>query len=118
MAVPVETDSDITSSSESNDHTPLAKIAKRYRRENETSDEEDNIPVVELGKCLRARQIFDQNQTSETMSSLKSSDSNDSINSSQSNDEKSDANSNLTLEKDCPMSVDLVSESVIEIAGF
>jgi pterin-4a-carbinolamine dehydratase len=26
MAVPVETDSDITSSSESNDHTPLAKI--------------------------------------------------------------------------------------------
>jgi hypothetical protein len=30
MAVPVETDSDITSSSESNDHTPLAKIAKRF----------------------------------------------------------------------------------------
>jgi hypothetical protein len=46
MAVPVETDSDITSSSESNDHTPLAKIAKRYRRENETSDEEDNIPLI------------------------------------------------------------------------
>jgi hypothetical protein len=44
-------------------HTPLAKIAKRYRRENETSDEEDNIPLMELGKCLRARQIFDQNQT-------------------------------------------------------
>jgi hypothetical protein len=81
MAVPVETDSDIKSSSESDDDTPLAKIAKRYRRENETSDEEDNIPLVELGKCFRARQIFDQNQTSETMSSLKSSDSNDSINS-------------------------------------
>ena len=46
MAVPVETDSDITSSSESNDHTPLAKIAKRYRRENEASDEEDNIPLI------------------------------------------------------------------------
>jgi hypothetical protein len=52
------------------------------------------------------------------MSSLKSSDSNDSINSSQSNDEKSDANSNSTLEKDSPMSVDLVRESVVEIAGF
>ena len=118
MAMPVETDSDIKSSSESDDDTPLAKIAKRYRRENEASDEEDNIPLVELGKCLRARQIFDQNQTSETMSSLKSSDSNDSINSSQSNDEKSDANSNSTLEKDSPMSVDLVRESVVEIAGF
>jgi hypothetical protein len=118
MAVPVETDSDIKSSSESDDDTPLAKIAKRYRRENETSDEEDNIPLVELGKCFRARQIFDQNQTSETMSSLKSSDSNDSINSSQSNDEMSDANSNLTLEKESPMSVDLVRESVVEIAGF
>jgi hypothetical protein len=32
MAVPVETDSDIKSSSESDDDTPLAKIAKRYRR--------------------------------------------------------------------------------------
>ena len=118
LAVPVETDSDIKSSSESDDDTPLGKIAKRYRRENETSDEEDNIPLVELGKCFRARQIFDQNQTSETMSSLKSSDSNDSINSSQSNDEMSDANSNLTLEKESPMSVDLVRESVVEIAGF
>jgi hypothetical protein len=78
--------------------------------ENETSDEEDNIPLMELGKCLRTRQIFGQNQNNETMSSLKSSDSNDSINSSQSNDGKSDANSNLTLEIDSPMSVDLVSE--------
>ena len=107
MTMPVETDSDIKSSSESDDDTPLAKIAKRYKRENETSDEEDNIPLMELGKCLRARQIVDQNQTNETMSSLKSSDSNDRINSSQSNDDK-----------DSPMSVDLVSKSVVEIAGF
>ena len=107
MAVPVETDSDIKSSSESDDDTPLAKIAKRYNRENETSDEEDNILLMELGKCLRAKQIFDQNQTNETMSSLKSSDSNDNINSSQSNDDK-----------DSSMSVDLVNESVVEIAGF
>jgi hypothetical protein len=60
MAVPVETDSDIKCSSESDDDTPLAQIAKRYRRENETSDEEDNIPLMELGKCLRAKLIFDQ----------------------------------------------------------
>ena len=60
MAVPVETDSDIKCSSESDDDTPLAQIAKRYRRENETSDEEDNIPLMEMGKCLRAKLIFDQ----------------------------------------------------------
>jgi hypothetical protein len=75
MAVPVETDSDIKSSSESDDDTPLAKLAKMYRREIETSDEEDNIPLMELGKRLRARQIFDQNQTYASMSNLQSSDS-------------------------------------------
>ena len=32
MAVSVESDSDIKSSSESDDDTPLAKIAKRYKR--------------------------------------------------------------------------------------
>ena len=52
MAVPVETDSDIKSSSESDDDTPLAKLAKMYRREIETSDEEDNIPLMELGKLV------------------------------------------------------------------
>jgi heat shock protein HspQ len=118
MAVPVETDSDIKSSSESDDDTPLAKLAKMYRRKIETSDEEDNIPLMELGKRLRARQIFDQNQTYASMSSLQSSDSKDSINCRQSNDEKSDPNSDLKLGKDSPMSVDLVSESVVEIAGF
>jgi hypothetical protein len=118
MAVPVETDSDIKSSSESDDDTPLAKIAKRYRREIETSDEEDNIPLMELGKRLRARPIFDQDQTNASMSSLQSSDSKDSINSRQSNDEKSDPNFDVKLGKDSPMSVDLVSESVVEIARF
>jgi transposase InsO family protein len=118
MAVPVETDSDIKSSSESDDDTPLAKLAKMYRREIETSDEEDNIPLMELGKRLRARQIFDQNQTHASMSSLQSSDSKDSINSRQFNDENSAPNSDLKLGKDSPMSVDLVSESVVEIAGF
>ena len=118
MAVPVETDSDIKSSSESDDDTPLAKLAKMYRREIETSDEEDNIPLMELGKRLRARQMFDQNQTHASMSSLQSSDSKDSINSRQFNDENSAPNSDLKLGKDSPMSVDLVSESVVEIAGF
>jgi hypothetical protein len=52
------------------------------------------------------------------MSSLQSSDSKDSINSRQFNDENSAPNSDLKLGKDSPMSVDLVSESVVEIAGF
>jgi hypothetical protein len=95
MAVPVETDSDIKSSSESDDDTPLAKLAKMYRREIETSDEEDNIPLMELGKRLRARQIFDQNQTYASMSNLQSSDSKDNINSRQFNDENSAPNSDL-----------------------
>jgi hypothetical protein len=71
-----------------------------------------------LGKRLRARQIFDQDQTNASMSSLQSSDSKDSINCRQFNDENSAPNSDLKLGKDNPMSVDLVSESVIEIAGF
>jgi len=59
MAVPVESDSDIKSSSDSYEDTPLAKIAQRYKRENETSDEEDNIPLMELAKHNQHKWSYD-----------------------------------------------------------
>ena len=71
--------------------------------------------MMELGKRLREKQIFDQDQTNASMSSLQSSDSKDSINCSQSNDEKSDPNSHLKLGKDSPMSVDQVSGYLMSV---
>ena len=33
------------------------KIAKKYRRERETSSDEDNIPLMELGKRMREQEF-------------------------------------------------------------
>ena len=38
---------------------PLTKLAKRYRHERETSEDEEDIPLLELRKRLRHR---DRNQ--------------------------------------------------------
>ena len=54
---PEPSDSDSDSDSEMN--LPLTKLAKRYRHERETSEDEEDIPLLELRNCLRHR---DRNQ--------------------------------------------------------
>ena len=36
---------------------PLSKLAKKYRQERETSEDEDDIPFMELRKRLRNREL-------------------------------------------------------------
>ena len=53
--VPPE-DSDTDSNSDNmGSKNVLAKLAKKYRKENENSDEEDDIPLKELSKRLKQR---------------------------------------------------------------
>ncbi|CAC5415498.1 unnamed protein product [Mytilus coruscus] len=57
--VPVESQSEDSSQDDSIDSdTPLSQIAKRYKKEKENSDEEDDIPLMELSKKLRGKKIF------------------------------------------------------------
>ena len=36
---------------------PLSKLAKKYKRERETSSDEDNIPLMELKKRMREPEV-------------------------------------------------------------
>ena len=38
-------------------NVPINKLSKRYRDEREDSDSEDNIPLMELAKRLKARDV-------------------------------------------------------------
>ncbi|CAC5412397.1 unnamed protein product [Mytilus coruscus] len=59
--VPVESQSEDFSDDDSIDSdTPLNQIAKRYKKERENSDEEDDIPLMELSKKLRGKKIFSE----------------------------------------------------------
>ena len=70
-----ESAGDCTDSSDSETEL-LAKFAKRYRKERDGSDEEDEITKMELFKRLRNRDIRyqDMKKTNETFESPKSSD--------------------------------------------
>ncbi|KAK7088948.1 hypothetical protein V1264_024660 [Littorina saxatilis] len=54
--VPPEDSSTDKQSSESERETPLATLAKKYRQEREGSSQEDDIPLMELSKRIKARQ--------------------------------------------------------------
>ena len=43
--------------SDSEDNLPLAKLAKKYRQERETSEDEGDIPLIELRKRLKHRKL-------------------------------------------------------------
>ena len=59
-------DSDESSSdSEPDNRPPLHKIADKYHCEREGSSDEDDIPLMELAKRLRARESNDPSQGSE-----------------------------------------------------
>ena len=36
---------------------PLSKLAKKYKRERETSSDEDNIPLMECAKRIREEEV-------------------------------------------------------------
>ena len=46
-------------------NVPLSKLAKKYRQERETSEDEEDIPLMDLRKCLRHREMR-QTQNEET----------------------------------------------------
>ncbi|CAC5412417.1 unnamed protein product [Mytilus coruscus] len=57
--VPVESQSEDSSDDESIDSdTPLNQIAKRYKKERENSDEEDDIQLMELSKKNKGEEKF------------------------------------------------------------
>ena len=58
-------ESGIDSDSDPEDRVPLAKVFKRHRQERETSSDEEDIPLMELQKRLRHRELR-QNQNQET----------------------------------------------------
>ena len=59
-------DSDGSSSdSEPDNRPPLHKIADKYHHEREGSSDEDDIPLMELAKRLRATESNDPSQDSE-----------------------------------------------------
>ncbi|CAG2257257.1 unnamed protein product [Mytilus edulis] len=59
--VPIESQSEDSSDDESIDSdTPLNQIAKRYKKERENSDYEDDILLIELSKKLRGKKIFSE----------------------------------------------------------
>ena len=65
---PKVSDSGSDSDSDSEMNTPLAELAKRYRRERDNSDSEDDIPLTELAKRLRAREsVNNPNQETENL---------------------------------------------------
>ena len=73
-------DSDSISSETSEDDIPLNTIAKRYRKERDTSSDEEDIPLMELSNKLKQCQIRLQhenevNSSSETHSVLESNNS-------------------------------------------
>ena len=52
--------------SDSEDNVPLAKLAKKYRQERETSEDEDGIPLMELKKRLKHRKLRQEENLAET----------------------------------------------------
>ena len=54
---PQAPDSETESDSDPEMNIPSSKLAKKYRQERETSEDEDDIPLMELRKRLRNREL-------------------------------------------------------------
>ena len=53
-------------SSDTKQEGPYEKLAKKYQKERDDSDEEDNIPLMELAKRLKARDAMKQEENEES----------------------------------------------------
>ena len=65
VITPQPSDSETESDSDPEENVPLSKLAKKYIKERETSEDEEGIPLMELRKCLRQREMR-QTQNEET----------------------------------------------------
>ena len=63
--IPPEDSSD-EESSDTDQEGPYEKLAKKYQKERDDSDEEDNIPLMELAKRLKARDAMKQEENEES----------------------------------------------------
>ena len=94
---PDESETDDSSDDES---VPIAKLAERYRKERENSDNGDNIPQLELRRRL--------NRKSETVESESKSETDDSESMSQ----EDDNTNNNGVEPDQTMDIDPITQEV------
>ena len=63
--IPPEDSSD-EESSDTDQEGPYEKLAKKYQKERDDSDEEDNIPLMELAKRLKARDAMKPEENEES----------------------------------------------------
>ena len=63
--IPPEDSSD-EESGDTDQEGPYEKLAKKYQKERDDSDEEDNIPLMELAKRLKARDAMKQEENEES----------------------------------------------------
>ena len=63
--IPPEDSSD-EESSDTDQEGPYEKLTKKYQKERDDSDEEDNIPLMELAKRLKARDAMKQEENEES----------------------------------------------------
>ena len=83
--MPPEASEPSNSESELSHMTPIQKIVKRKRQERDSSDEEDDIPLMELAKRLKERHAREADVSSDTASN--STDGHDTLGYESSDDE-------------------------------
>ena len=92
--------SETESDSDLEENVPLSKLAKKYRPERETSEDEEDIFLMELRKCLRHREM---RQTENEETKVKDMECNDELSSDNSSPlplvEYSDSDSEMDVNK-------------------
>ncbi|CAC5412411.1 unnamed protein product [Mytilus coruscus] len=107
--VPVESQSEDSSDDESIDsNTPLNQIAKRYKKETENSDEEDDIPLMELSKKLRGKTISSE-QDNVNNGQIESDDQviKEEVENSPSDSDVSDIDDNMSITHPSPVASEI-----------
>ena len=105
--IPPEDSSD-EESSDTDQEGPYEKLAKKYQKERDDSDEEDNIPLMELAKRLKARDAMKQEENEESNRDSSVDESRDSVEQSIDFDPEVDSGSETEsyFDADDAMSVD------------
>ncbi|XP_062587953.1 superoxide-generating NADPH oxidase heavy chain subunit C-like [Saccostrea cucullata] len=111
-----------SSSDDSEDNIPLAKLAKKYRKERDNSSSEDDIPLFELSKRLeQAKNTENLQNDTQSETELKTDRSDDTSESSHSSFmEINECKKHLTkeLKKRCPSSKTNVKQLLRTIADL
>ena len=96
--------------SDTDQEGPYEKLAKKYQKERDDSDEEDNIPLMELAKRLKARDAMKQEENVESNRDSSVAESRGSVEQSIDFDPEVDSGSETEsyFDADDAMSVDVV----------